>query len=248
MIKALNKHVVWGAVKARITFSSICRNNDKQISRWESRDMKKPKIFPPHKRNVCIKKTGQTSKDKELPQKELIRFWSNQYWRGLKLIASEWVKTGRYISVGIDGSAALIYSWGSEWNFWLVSHRGSSHVALNWTVYIQTLWHAKMWCSQSQRNQPLSSNPLFYFQIWNTFTLCCNVQNTTKHLNSFNWITWIWGVCSEDVSYALGNVCIHPCPDLLISPLNLHLISGFGTNRQLNISERRLYIYNHDVS
>lgn len=136
MIKALNKHVFWEAVKSRITFSTICRNNDKQISRWGSRKKKKPKIYLPHKINICIKKTGQNSKDNELTQKELIRFWSIQYWRGLKLVASEWVKTGRYISVGTDGSTGLIYSCGSEWNSWFVSHRSSSHKVLNWTLYI----------------------------------------------------------------------------------------------------------------
>lgn len=149
----------------------------------------------------ALKKTGQSSKDKELTQKELIRFWSIQYWRRLALISSEWVKTGRYISVGTDGSAGLIYTCRSEWNFWFVSHRGSSNRALNWTLYIYlnnlayqnimlSVWeksvHLFRWIKsltffenvQYLRccMRHLSSNPFFYFQIWNTFTLCCKVQ------------------------------------------------------------------------
>lgn len=212
------------------------------------------------------KKTRQRSKDKELTQKELTRFWSIQYWRGLKLVASKWVKTGKNISVGTDGSAGLIYSYESEWNFWFVSHRGSSHRALNWTLYIylNTLAYQNMMPSVWEKSIDLfrwiKSLWLFLkmYSIWHVaWDICLPIQffifryrtpllyavmyrNTIKHLNNLNWIPWIWSVCSENVCNTLGNVCICLCPDLLISPLNLHLISGFGTSRQINISERRL--------
>lgn len=214
----------------------------------------------------ALKKQDRAQKTK-LTQKELIRFWSIQYWRRLALISSEWVKTGRYISVGTDGSAGLIYTCRSEWNFWFVSHRGSSNRALNWTLYIylNNLAYQNI-MSQSERNQFICSDELkvwlflkmysiwdvawdiylpihfFIFRYGIPLLYAVKYRNTTRHLNNLNWIPRIWSVCSKNVCNTLGNVCVCLCPELLISPLNLHLISGFGTIRQLNIFERRLYL------